>query len=425
MPTYDRSGMNLQTFKLGRVKCLRQEYMVAGEVMRPNIKGYVRLGSLREPMALDVKVDLCTFFTPLRFIDDNWIDYIKDGPDTLLTMPTTTVSVSGAHRMDVLGIGAIEGSDVIWEAWVKSYNNLWNWNFKFPDDTSVSLTDTPTDQDDRRYGRKAVNLPSYETRVRATETEVTNADFQVPLVDSNTKVSLRDLNRYAAEFRAEIARDWLASDRYAEIMQHEYGVNVDDNAEGRPYMLDHISGWMSGRDLYATDGSSLGQVAGVQKFEFDHNPGVIIAPEHGILSYVMVIRWPPMFDDHSNPLTAIDDWEWHDFTGNPSIIANTEPKEILARTYRQRQESTDSVGWHPAGQHFRTGYNIVDGVIAERDSFPIQSGSNNTRWYVDSAEVDDAFSSLSLGHGLGAIKFTQIVESPIPLPMGSIMSGAS
>ena len=100
-------------------------------------------------------------------------------------------------------------------------------------------------------------------------------------------------------------------------MAHLWHTRVGDNPEQRPYLIDHRSQWARGNDVYASDGDSLGSVAGVMRIDFDHSPGRIMAPEHGILSYWLCLRWPPIFQYASNPLLDGDGFHISDWTAGP------------------------------------------------------------------------------------------------------------
>ena len=137
MPMYDRSGTTVATFHIGRWRCLRQEWMIAGEVITPRIQGWIRLGALREALTLDVKVDLVTFFTPARFLIDDWLTIIKNGPAhstglPQLSAPATGYPSRGLSSHDYLGLGNVGENDDVGKHWIRNYNKCWNWYFRHP-----------------------------------------------------------------------------------------------------------------------------------------------------------------------------------------------------------------------------------------------------------------------------------------------------
>ena len=422
MPRYDRTGHRVLAMKLGRWNCLRQEWMTAGEVITPNISGWVRLAQLREPLTTDVKFTLAAFYTPMRFLWDGWLGYVKQGVDGTTTIPTTTVP--GSDYWDSLGLGHVVGGDRICKHWMDNWRKIWWWYMRFPDDTDAVLDSyaySGASVAARNFGFKAVALESLATRLRKEPT-LTEADYmmQTKASGSREKFDLRAFGQLQARLGSEITRDWYSRERYQELMNQIWHTNVGDNPEERPFLVGHEEGWMSGSDLIATDGDNLGALSGAMKVDIDHNFGPVLAPEHGILSYWLTMRIPPIYSDQANYLTAAEDFGYKDWTGEPSIMASAPPEAIKARRYAQKRESATVKGYAPAGQHLRTGWSSIDGTIAARGTTMVAKHSSEG-WY--HPDMDHAFVSLAYGHAYGTLRFMQPSRSLIPDIKSSIYAG--
>ena len=295
---------------------------------------------------------------------------------------------------------------------------------RFPDDDAVGLDafnyNTVT-QDQVRYGPKSVALESLATRLRKAPT-LTEADYmmQTKASGSREKFDLRAFGQLQARLSSEITRDWYSRERYQEVMEQIWHTSVGENPEERPFMVGHHEGWMSGSDLVATDGDNLGATSGAMRVDIDHSFGPVLAPEHGVLSYWLTMRMPPIYSGHANYMAATDDIGYSGWTGEPAILASAPPVAIRDRMYRQTFESGTIKGYAPAGQFLRTGWSSVDHVVAGRENaMHAQAGTEG--WY--HPNMDHAFVSLAYGHAYGTIRFAQPSRSLIPDIASSIYAG--
>ena len=451
MPTYDRSGSLLGTLKVGRWRCLRQELLHTGESMDSHLRGSITMAALREPMAVDIHATIATFFTPMRYLVTDWANMLKEGVDTTTTIPTSTVptlsNIADTVSLDSFGLGWVVEGDVIPTFFATNINDIYNWYMKYPDDSDVTLTDVPN-SDAVKYGRPAVNLPSYLTRLRKAS-QVTKADYQVAFStdveaetvtddqnvttttydDSSTTVDLRVLRELRARLASETSRDWFGTRGYKEVVDRIWGMKPSNEVEQRPWLLDVHTGWLGGSNVWATDGSSLGQRAGVMSFDLDHRPGSMTAVEAGVISYWLCLRFPPLIVGGGNPFSNTDDWTYADWTAEPMILAAMPPQNWKHRQLIPSLDRADVEGIYPAGQQWRTGWNQVDNDVSVRASFPIQPQPADAAASVYAARyhptVDQAFISNSLGHGLLTVQFSQMCSSRVPVPESSIFAGSS
>lgn len=419
MAMYDRTGGSLSTFQMNRWKCLRQEHMIAGDTVSPKIKGWIRLAALRETISLDVQMDLCTFFTPYRYLWSEWPEYVKEGVDGSRTIPTRTQSPAAA-----LGLGSISTNNPIAQWYVDNYLKIYNWYFKWPESPDVTSYPDGSDSLPLYYGFKAIALESILTRMRNISLDDADHILTTSAAGAREQFDLRDVAQLQARFKSETSREWLAKDRYKELIAAIWKTSVSNDAEQRPRLVDHRQQWMSGEDVYATDGNSLGSVAGVMRLNLNHNVGRVTIPEGGILSYFLCLRFPPYYKGQCSPMATTNDWTYADWTGDPDIIEKTPPRDYKLRNVLDTTSST-VLGTAPFAQQLRTGWSFVDTTIQTRDSFPIADGNAITAnaGHIG-ADVSSAFVSQSLGHAMGNIRIEQPVRSIVPDGNSSIYAGA-
>ena len=351
----------------------------------------------------------------MRFLWDKWVDYLREGMDTALTMPTSTLSnkmaSEGGH---VYGTGPAQNNKIRTH-YIDNYNLVYNWFFKWPEDAEKKLAASNNNLNAARYGLKAVNLPANVTRLKKTE-DVDASDYE--LSTTGAKFDIRDLTALRARYHSEQTRDWLAADRYQEIMNEIFGVKVGENPEERPWLIDHHNTWLRGTNVYATDGSSLGDRAGVMAIDFNHNIQ-FPAPEHGLIAWFLVLRIPPYYDKGYNPMAGQKVTDWAQITGEPRLIKAQKPEAVPTNKYLAVGTGA-TIGYEPAGQHLRQGWTSVDPILVERGTMPIMTTGAEFNYH---NPVDHIFTSDALGNFWGNMHFEQIVGSRVPEPMYSVMTG--
>ena len=428
---YDRSGIRIGTIKLGRWNCLRQEWMIPGEAMELDLSGGITMAALREPISLKVHATLAAFYTPMRFITPDGANFpamVKEGLDnttlanSFMAYTVPTASTPAGVPWDALGVGHIEEGDEIAQFWVRNYLDIYNWYMRWPEDAEHAIASLKFDSSNMQWGFPAVSLESYATRLR-TET-LDDADLTVEGTESSgtTSLNLRVLAAAKSRLRSEVTRDWWGRRGYNETVQSIWGTWPSENVEERPFLIGKESAWLSGGNIHATDGDNLGRRAGLMQMNFAQDFGTFTAPEHGVISYWLTLRVPPIYIGQANPLLGTDDWTYDDWIMEPSRIAALAPQSITRRKFLPG--TTDDIeGLHPRGQHQRTGWHQIDGQIATRDSFPVYKTPATVASLKYHQDMDHAFVSQAYGHGLMSVEFNQVTSSPLPPPAASIMAG--
>ena len=388
--TDQRGGICLKTGKIGRVNVLRQQLLAPGEMINTQISGKVLLEALRERESLRINAHLGVFLTPLRWLDDNWTDYVKEGPDSASAYATAAFANLGA-----LGIGANDegAATTIPSFWNKAVLRIYNEWYKWPEDADITAWN-----DD---GRPAVPLQAAWNRCRYNIDPNDSDDYTVA---SATNFDVRDLAEVQAKFRSGIERDVLSYNRYMELIKEMFNSDGSREVDQVPMMIDQTELGVSPRELPATDAAGLGDWQSIYDFGVDHRINGITAPEHCVLTYMLTIRFAPVIESR-NPL-AVDDVGWVDMVGDPEILRNTKPQDVRLKDITTGS-STTSLGYLPAGWRWRHGWDVVGQRIDVANSFPMMSPPTTQANAKDATRIKNAFRSEALGDYIVDLEFDE------------------
>lgn len=402
----ERGGQTLKTGKIGRVNCLRQQIMMPGEVINSRIKGRVKLEALRERDSLRINAHLATFLTPLRWLWPEFPDFLKEGPDTAITIPTVS-------RRDwaQYGIGHENPTQrAMYAHFEQSVLRVYNEWYKWPEDGDATSWDAD--------GNKAVPLSATFSRLRDKITPDDSDDY---IQAAATDFDIRDLSTLQGRFRSAIKRDVLSFNRYMELVGEMYGGDASREVDQVPMMIDSTEVGVNPREIPATDGASLGQWQSYFDFDVDHYIRGITAPEHCVLTYMLVVRFPPIIEG-IHPLARDQSHSWAEFVGDPDILARSPPDEVEGRDLHLEGPAS-ALGFLPAGWQWRAGFDVIGNRIDVRDSFPYMNSPTSTAHCRDATRIKDAFRSQSLGDYVVDVYFTESSRSRINTAMESYFSG--
>lgn len=420
MPNYERGGHLIGGMQLGRTRAIRQEILHAGETVQPHIMGQINLNALREQVTRRIHVTLAQFFTPLRWLEPQWANMIKQGEDWAGSIDTYTFTdVVG----DLLGVGRIAENDVIWQVWLDNYLQIYNWHWKWPQDADRTAIGA---EDEQHYGFKAVNLAT-RPHARILTDSIVDADHELTTEQdgSREKFSVRALSQLQARLRSESDRMYFGEDRYRDLLTATWRDAIGTSEVDQiPIRLDVEAGYMDGQDLYASDGDSLGSKAGIMEFKVNHQlPYPFTAPEHGIWACFLCVRLDPVINDGSNLFLTGDDKTWVDFTAHPGHIAKSPPVDVKVRDISPTTDSSTVLGKLPRGWQWRAGWDQIDVRIDDRMSYMFVGGPDNATESRYHQDVDSAFRSTAIGNGLLDFTFVMLSDSQVPPPFASVMSG--
>lgn len=387
--TDQRGGVCLKTGKIGRVNILRQQVIAPGEMINTNIAGKVLLEGLRERETLRINASLATFLTPLRWLDSNWTDYVREGPDSASSLTTESYNNLGS-----LGIGATSATAVTIPSFFKnSVLRIYNEWYKFPEDADVTSWDAD--------GEKAVPLQSAWSRCRYTVDPSDSDDYTLAAA---TDFDVRDLAETQAKFRSAMERDVLSYNRYMELIGEMFNADGSREVDQVPIKIDETSLGVSPRELPATDSAGLGDWQSIYDFGVEHRVRGITSPEHAVLTYALVIRFAPVIESR-NPL-AVEDLDWANYVGDPEILRNMQPSSVRVKDIASLPTTT-SLGYLDAGWRWRNGWDVVGDRIDTANSFPMMNPPTTQAAAKDATRIKDAFRSSALGDYLVDLDFDE------------------
>ena len=406
MTMSDRGGQTLKTGKIGRVNCVRQQILMPGENMDIRIKGKVKLESLRERDTLRINAHLATFMTPLRWLFPNFPDYLKEGPDSATSIPTVS-------RRDwaQYGIGHEDATArAMYAHWENSVLRIYNEWYKWPEDADATVWDAD--------GNKAVPMSAPFSRIRDTIDPADSDDYTLA---SATNFDVRDLAQTQGKFKSAMKRDVLSFNRYMELVQEAWGGDASREVDQVPMLIDMQEVGVNPREIPATDGASLGQWQSFFDFEVDHSIDGVTAPEHCILTYMLLVRFPPIIEG-IHPLARDAAHSWAEFVGDPDILAHSKPDQVESRDIHLGGASS-ALGYLPAGWQWRAGHDVVGNRVDVLDSFPYMNSPTTTAHCRDATRVKDAFRSATLGDYVVDLYFTENSRNRINTSMESYFVG--
>ncbi len=406
----NRGGHTLKTGKIGRVNCIRQQIMMPGERMDISMKGTIRLESLRERDTLRINAHLATFMTPLRWLWEPWPQYVTDGPEGPLVPPKT-----GTANLAVLGIGAFgaPGASLTYNWWEDAYLKVVNEWYKWPesiDYVGADIGDT---------GVKGVPLSKTWSRCRFDATPIDTENYMLPAA---TEFDVRDLAEKQAKFRSAMKRDVFSYGRWMELVKETWKGDGSREVDQVPIMLDSTSVGVNPREMAATDGASLGQWQALFDFNVDHQIKSVVAPEHCIITHMLIIRFSATMESvhplARAPVTA----NYEVLVGDPEFLASAKPVEVERRELMQSGLDT-SFGFLPAGWQWRADSDVIGKAIDIRDSFPYMLEPTTQAECKDATRVKSAFRSQALDDYMVDVFFRESSHQPIGDSMDSYMSG--
>lgn len=409
-----RGGHTLTTGKIGRINCLRQQIMMPGERMDINMSGKIRLESLRERDVMRINAHLATFMTPLRWLVPTWPQYVSEGPETAVTIPTEF-----QWDWSLFGLGAEDQIQAasIYSHYVDAYLRVVNEWYKWPEADDFTRADFGAVPNQIR-GLPAVPLAKTWSRMRFDATPENTEDYMNPAA---TEFDVRDLAERQARFRGAMKRDVLSFGRWMELVKETWKGDGSREVDQVPIMLDSTEVGVNPREIPATDGASLGQWQSLFDFGVDHQVKGIVAPEHCILTTCLVLRFAGTVEGKA-PLAAGGRNDWYTMVGDPEMLSSQRPQPVEAADLFMTQSET-VLGYLPAGWQWRCDHDVISGSIDERDSFPYSLVPNTQAETKDATRVKSAFRSQSLDDYIADIYFRESSQQPIGDSMDSYFSG--
>lgn len=290
MRRFDRGGYVLKTGWIGEVNVIRQSVLAPGERVSPSVRGHVKLSPLRERESAKIHARIDAFATPIRWLDSNWTAIIKEGPETTKAPATHDFAVPKdrtRNTMSDFGIGGNEAGKVL-KYFVEAPKRVFNEWYKWPEDADITAYN--------RAARQAQNLPHCWSRLYNNESTIKPGADDYTLTttqaSSREKFTLQDISKLQARFRWAVEQGYFSNQRYRDLLQEVWGGNPTREVDQVPFRLRGAEVGVSPFELPAQDGASLGQTTSIYNFDVDHNFGRFVAPEHMVMTYMLVVRFP-------------------------------------------------------------------------------------------------------------------------------------
>lgn len=416
----NRGGKSLKVGDIGRFNVLRQHLLLPGERMNTSLKGNVRLSGLRQQTSVYLHAQIDAFAAPLRWFYSDFPDYLQEGIATVKTIPTLTGATWTADRPRTsnLGIGNISFDFAKWYAQMPI--SVWNEWYRWPENAKVSVDTPPISFFDAK-GKECVNLASAATRIHDAPA-LDALEYQVPAA---TVLDVRDLSLWQARFSQAAKTDWTSQERYNVFMRDVFNARGSNEVDQVPIRLKkgaELS--VMPRDMYATDGASLGELMSISNFQVSHSWDDFIASEHMIVCYIMLLRFAPIMEDGVAPGIYPNHAGYTYFQGDPNIIGAQRPQLVATREI-DGSGGAGTIGYLPQGWEWREGFTHVDWHISDLGNFPLLDQQPLTAdGYRDATKINQsAFRSTALRHYYADLDFNISVQGRIPDAGTSIMAG--
>lgn len=414
----NRGGKSLKVGDIGRFSILRQHILLPGERMTPKITGNVRLSGLRQQTSVYLTADIEAFASPIRHYQTDLPDYLQEGISTSKTIDTLTgVWTTEFNKTTALGIG--KPTTDFMKFYAQHPINVWNEWYRWPEDSKISVTTPPISFYDNQ-GQPCVNLTSAPTRIH----DAPSFDTIEKDVASATTLDVRTLEEIQARFSQAAKTDWTSQDRYNVFMQDVYGAKGSNEVDKVPIRLKGgASLSVQPRDMYATDGASLGELMSINNFQVNHQWDDFVAEEHMVVCYVMLLRFAPVFSEGVAPGIYPADIDYELFQGDPVVMASKRPTSVKAREVEDGDATV--LGYLPFGWQHREGFSHVDQTVKELANFPLlEPGALTAAAHRDASNIENCFRSTALRHWFADIDFNINIQSRVPSAGQSIMTGS-
>ena len=412
---YDLSHNLLTLGRLGRLMTLGCPVpVVAGDRIKLSLKGLWTLSPLRRHIAFDAKVDLFSFFIPYRFLVanrvappsthdtavNNWVHYLEAGPDGAFKSGVQSpyhTRKAYAHPPLSLGFYASAAKSFP-DIAERGYCQIWNHYFRDPTNQG-QLDEIGTNPDDLAFGRLCSHLQTMHTTPVDQADFLQDADFEVDV--ASNKFDLREVAQQHAHATRETERAWL-SQRYRDILKREFNGKADPDSDFRPWLLAHSSFNMSGYEINGTDSTNLGQSKGKSVARNGFSFPRRFFPEHGLIYSMVLVRYPPIFQDQAHRIWVDPTLSYEDITGDPEMLANMPPEQLRLDKLFYGANSSTGTGYYPKGQHFRCHPHQTHPYYSTRQAgFPIlpRAATTDSQYRpLANSNWEDVFQSVALEH---------------------------
>lgn len=380
-------GKVFQTGKIGRLRTLRNVLALPGEQVHLAIPaGKVYVAPLRQRAVTSANAGIWVFASPVRWLTENWPDYVREGPNGTKTLNTETVTNGQA---DTLALGGYYAGATVWDIFPNHYRRIANEWFKWPEEADFSSTIS-------NDGYKMVSLAHHVSRITQFG-DIGSGNYRLDTHDksgsSREEIDIRELAALEAEYGVAVKEELFVQGRYMDFIKEMFGGSGSAEVDKVPRLVGSTVARLDSRERYAMDGPSLGESFSLGDFYVGHDFGTMVFPEHTLVTMVMGIRFDPVFVDEINPVARMTGASWAEVVGHYDMLAQMPPVDVKLGEL-DGYTSTTVLGKLPAGWQHRAEPNFVCGSVGGQGSFTFHSQIATTaKANRDASDVQNAFLS--------------------------------
>jgi hypothetical protein len=414
---------------------------IPGDSFEINMDGIARLAPLRKEVVSESQVDLCVFYVPHRHVFDEWNDYLQEGIDTSITLPSFALAADVRDPTYLLNSYA---QSTIPLPLVYGYNQIWDRYFRVPslsrdpDWTTYPSTQSADDIDWRAYGRRCARLfhpvndgIRQESMTPASQPwrdlDASDWEYDAVVSGGSATIDLRDLNYVKGIYKSEIERTWF-SDRYTDLLKKQWGTTVNIDADQRPELMWRQTLNMSGHDVDGNDDATLGSYIGKTVARVGFNMPRKYVREHGFIWVMALIRHPYVHVAETHILHR-SFTNTHKVQADPDIFESLAPEQWdssdwIAQAYSGPTASF--IDYKPWGNEYRMHCANIHRNFNDIPGYPFlkeQVVDLEVASYYQTGDYDDVFQTSQLAHWQIHSKMNVIAHRRLPAAGTSVYAG--
>jgi len=418
MTLLDLSNITHTAGKIGSVTPIHVLPVVAGDTIDFNAAAVLEMRAYKRGIVLDAQVDVATFFVPHRHIyGDSWIDYLREGRDTVVTFPERSTShiprfLPWCERQTEL------------PAWLTdSYFRIWSRYYRPPNQGIAEINELPSQLpvEWREFGWPAANLPAIWNSGVKTQPTAAQRELDV----SGGQLDMIDLADKANEYASALDRDWQGN-YYTDLLKTIWGGSASKDADQRPTLVWHDSQNTSGQNIYGTGGTNLAANAGRSHAVINHRFPRRFFPEHGTLMTLACLRFEPVNVKEMHYLANSGKTGYADFACDPRFISGQAPVQHNVQDFFETAQTTQLM-YQPHSQWWRMQPNWVSLNISDLKGYPYATevpSNDDQTVLVNMSDFDDIFTGGDQFHWECRTGIDLNVNRAIPSPMQTAYNGA-
>ncbi len=386
----DAGSLIFQTGKIGELTTLKCVPVCGGDSYQDEMVGSFRLSPMHRFLTLDATIEVFSFYVPHRHVynttpsgnkpwENQWVDFINQGPSTIDTpnVLTGTVTVSGRLRNALAISSDLKDSEIDTNTTIAKWRYQGYWNifenyFKRPDyETSQVSLATPAACCHLKNMWTAPLRPSLGFS-GAYEDSYSNTYFSAEDdAEGVSKINMFEFNAQDARLHIEqINEHWTI--RFRDKIDRLGGSTTADTDQ-RPTLIAHTKEFSSGYDVDGTASDTLGQYVGRCVTGFSHKVPRFYCGEHGAIWTVAVVRFPPICANENHYLESHEP-SYEELVNDPDLVANLPPVNIDSNDlFYGNGDANASGGFDiamPYGQWYREHPSYVSNHFAGEEGFP-------------------------------------------------------